>query len=385
MQGIYSPTLVCLSLLIAILASYTVLDLTEFISFLERPLVKDVWLVGGAAAMGVGIWSMHFIGMLAFSLPIPLGYDFRGTTASLLLAMLVSYFALHVIIQPTLTRARLIVGGGLMGVGIAGMHYVGMAAMRMRPGIAYNLGLVVASLLIAIAASTAALWIVRALIGSTQRFVIAKRIGAAFIMGGAIAGMHYTGMAAADFVPGAICQAARGASIHWLASVVTVASLLILLSSMIASRIDPQTALARRMSQTLEGQLHRRASVPRHDATTVEFAKQRDRRSEFLQNSDPQSSTAPTNALDAIDANLMALKFAVQRLLDAASLQSASLSRTDADDRARANSLSKDGEIERIGDEIDALIDDALNAAHRARETSRPIGRVGSARVGSAA
>src|SRR6266702_139569 len=102
MHGTYNFWLVSLSLIIATLSAYTVLDLAGFISVLEKPRLKHAWLGGGAAAMGTGIWTMHFVGMLAFSLPIPLGYDSRLTGTSLAIAVLISYFALSVV-----TRAKL--------------------------------------------------------------------------------------------------------------------------------------------------------------------------------------------------------------------------------------------------------------------------------------
>ncbi|WP_347557150.1 MHYT domain-containing protein [Robbsia sp. KACC 23696] len=258
MVGTFSPTLVVLSLIIASLASYTVLDLTAFISFLERPRVKHAWLAAGATAMGIGIWSMHFVGMLAFSLPIPLGYDLTITAASLVLAIIVSYFALHVVIRPDLSPVHIGVGGVLMGCGIAGMHYAGMAAMRMQPGIEYDPLRVAESLVIAIAASTAALWIANALTSATRRHLVAKRLGAAVIMGLAITGMHYVGMSAAHFLPGAVCGAARGTNMQWLATTVIVLTLMILAVTLLVSRFDARTAFLRRMTHTLEGQLHSR-------------------------------------------------------------------------------------------------------------------------------
>src|SRR5260370_24932661 len=159
MHGTYNLWLVGLSLAVATLASYTALDLSGRISLLAHLRQRHAWLAGGAAAMGVGIWSMHFIGVLAFSLPIPLGYDLTITACSLAIAVLVSYFALYVITRETLGRARLATGGVLMGLGIAGMHYTGDAAMRMQPSIQYRPLLFLASIAIAIAASTAALWI----------------------------------------------------------------------------------------------------------------------------------------------------------------------------------------------------------------------------------
>lgn len=109
--------------------------------------------------MGVGIWSMHFIGMLAFTLPIELGYDVPITALSLLTAILSSGFALWLVSQPRLPAWQLAFGALIMGAGISAMHYTGMAALRMQPGIDYDPTLFAASLVIAVGASAAALWI----------------------------------------------------------------------------------------------------------------------------------------------------------------------------------------------------------------------------------
>ena len=189
MHGTYDYWLVTLSPVVATLASCTALDLPGHISVLTRPRFRHAWLAGGAAAMGIGIWSMHFIGMLAFSLPIPLGYDLATTSCSLLIAMLLSYSVLYVVRQTKLTPLRLITGGTLMGFGISGMHYTGMAAMRMHPAIHYDPVLFVTSIVVAIAAANAALRIAYTLSDSAQTHLIAKRIGVAFLMGIAITGM----------------------------------------------------------------------------------------------------------------------------------------------------------------------------------------------------
>ena len=134
MLGTYNFWLVAVSFIVAALASYTALDLTGRIALLASSRLRHAWLAGGAAAMGVGIWSMHFIAMLALSLPIPLGYDFALTGDSLAIAVVVSYFALLVTTRARLTPVHLVSGSVLMGIGIAGMHYTGMAAMRVYAG-----------------------------------------------------------------------------------------------------------------------------------------------------------------------------------------------------------------------------------------------------------
>lgn len=260
MQSTYHLGLVVVSLAVATLASYTALDLAGRISTMASARLRHLWLAGGAAAMGTGIWSMHFIGMLAFSLPIPLGYDFAITSYSLIIAMIVSYFALVQVARPTLSARRLVTGGLLMGFGIAGMHYTGMAAMQMQPGIHYRPGLFAASVAIAIAASMAALWIAHTLRDSRQYRVLIKRIGAACVMGVAITGMHYTGMAAADFLPGSICGAARGVNAQWLATTIILFTFVILIVTLILSRFDAHTTFLAGSVSSLNNQIVRLAT-----------------------------------------------------------------------------------------------------------------------------
>jgi len=260
MHGTYNLWLVALSLVVATLASFTALDLSGRLSLLTQAGLRRAWLAGGAAAMGIGIWSMHFIGMLAFSLPIALGYDLVITAGSLVIAVLVSYFALFVITRAKLTPRRLVAGGILMGFGIAGMHYTGDAAMRMKPGIQYDPVLVAVSIAIAIVASCVALWIARTLSDADQRHMIAKRLGAAVVMGVAITGMHYTGSAAAKFPLGSICGAANGIDGHWLAVTITLFTFAILTVTLMLSRFDARTTLLAGSVSQLNGQIVRMAT-----------------------------------------------------------------------------------------------------------------------------
>lgn len=244
--GSYDFALVFLSLCVAILASYTALDLAGRITGAQGA-ARVLWIGGGAVAMGLGIWSMHFVGMLAFRLPIDLGYDLAITLLSLAIAMLASGFALWLVSQPELPAWHLCLGAVAMGAGIGAMHYIGMAAMRMQPGIVYDPLLFALSLLIAVAASGAALLIAFRLRRHT-RHVRLLRGGAAVIMGFAIVGMHYTGMAAANFPEGSFCGAAfSGLDSGWLASLVIVTTLAVLaialLTSILDARLEARTEL----------------------------------------------------------------------------------------------------------------------------------------------
>ena len=244
--GSYSPSLVVISLFVAILASYTALDLAGRIATTKGRAVW-YWMSGGAMAMGVGVWSMHFIGMLALRLPFALGFDVGITALSLLIAVLSCGFALWLVNQPRLPAWQLAFGALVMGAGISSMHYTGMAAMRMTPGIDYDPTLFSASLLIAVVASGAALWIAFHLRRNTP-YVRLMRGGAAVVMGLAIVGMHYTGMAAAQFADESYCGAAlSGLSGKGLDNLVVVTSLAVLvialLTSVLDARLEARTAV----------------------------------------------------------------------------------------------------------------------------------------------
>ena len=256
----YDSLLVALSLLVAVLASYTALDMTERINS-TREYAGRSWLFGGAVAMGIGIWSMHFVGMLAFRLPIDLGYDPWITFLSLLIAIAVSGFALWIVSRPELPLRRLLSSALAMGLGIAAMHYTGMAAMLMNPGIRYDPWWFAASVFIAVAASAAALWIAFRLRKNTPHVKLA-RAGAAVVMGVAIVGMHYSGMAAANFPDGSICLAVRdGVSPGWLSILIIVVTLAVLtialLTSLLDARLESRTAkLARSLAEANEELTH---------------------------------------------------------------------------------------------------------------------------------
>jgi diguanylate cyclase (GGDEF)-like protein len=237
MIGSYSPSLVLISTLVAILASYTALDLAGRIAS-ARGRAAWWWMAGGAFSMGVGIWSMHFIGMLAFELPIDLGFDLGITLLSLLIAMLSSGFALWLVSQPQLPKLQLVLGALFMGAGISAMHYTGMAALRMEPGLTYEPVWLILSFVIAIVASGAALWIAFRLRQQTP-WVKLVRGGAAVIMGLAIVGMHYTGMLAANFADNSFCGALiNGIRSDGLYSLVLITCLAVLTITLMASILD---------------------------------------------------------------------------------------------------------------------------------------------------
>ena len=196
----YNLPLVSLSVLIAMLASYTALDLAARLTA-TKGKIQAVWLIGGAMVMGLGIWSMHFIGMLALRLPFAVEYNFKAVAVSVLPAVVVSGLALFLVSREEFGPVQLTGGSLLMGGGIASMHYLGMAAMHSTAIIDYDTRMVTLSVLIAIAVSFIGLFLSFHLREENSLQQLWKRLLAAAVMGLAIPTMHYTGIAAAHFAP----------------------------------------------------------------------------------------------------------------------------------------------------------------------------------------
>jgi len=199
MAGSYNHLLVVVSVLIAMMASYAALDLAGRVTS-AHGVARTLWLSGGATAMGIGIWAMHYVGMLAFRLPIPVEYDWPTVLLSLLAAILASAVALFVVSRERMGMFRAIAGCIFMGSGIAGMHYIGMAAMRLPAMCHYSPVIVVISVALAMVISLVALRLTFRFRGETRSGGWRKALSAV-VMGAAVPVMHYTGMAAASFTP----------------------------------------------------------------------------------------------------------------------------------------------------------------------------------------
>jgi NO-binding membrane sensor protein with MHYT domain/GGDEF domain-containing protein len=241
MSGSYDLFLVLVSYLVATLAAYTALDLAGRITA-SNGLRANQWLVGGSVAMGTGIWAMHFTGMMAFQLPIAITYSPVLTILSWLAAIVVSMMALWVTSRAAMNNGTIFCGALLMGIGICAMHYTGMAAMQIAPGINYDPLLFATSALIAISASAVALIIAFRLRSHDSLSFSKARMVAALVMGFAIVGMHYTGMAAAQFSDLTICSTQEGLSGNWGGLPLSCVTAIILMSTLKLSRADAQTA-----------------------------------------------------------------------------------------------------------------------------------------------
>ncbi|WP_263351800.1 MHYT domain-containing protein [Acidicapsa acidisoli] len=197
--GTYDYRLVALSVLIAMLAAYAALDLGGRVTS-ARGGARLAWLSGGAFAMGIGIWSMHYIGMLAFRMTVPVEYDWPTVLLSLLAAVFASGIALFVVSREKMGLLQAAGGSIFMGAGIASMHYIGMEAMRLQAMCSYSWGLVWLSVALAIVISFVALWLTYLLRDQLSTWGW-RKLACAVVMGAAIPVMHYVGMAAVSFMP----------------------------------------------------------------------------------------------------------------------------------------------------------------------------------------
>jgi PAS domain S-box-containing protein len=250
--GSYDHRLVALSICIAMSASYASLDLGGRVSA-ARGWVRWAWLAGGATTMGIGIWSMHFTGMLAFDLPVPVAYHWPSVLLSLLIAILASAVALYVVCGKRMGRVDALSGSALMGFGIVGMHYIGMAAMRLPASCRYNPLLVAASVLIAVIASLIAIIFAFDYREDFRGTTLAKVVSAA-VMGAAISAMHYTGMAAAIFTSSAVApDMSHAVSISSVGlSGIAIGTLVVQGAAILTSALDRRFATKAQELQTSE-------------------------------------------------------------------------------------------------------------------------------------
>jgi len=198
-HGTYSPGLVLLSLFVSIFSATMALQSAQIASRTKGPLYRHTAIGAGAIALGGGIWTMHFIGMLAFELPTHVHYATGATLVSLLPACVASWFALHRLIQHNISRLQLVTSGTIVGSGIGAMHYTGMAAMQTPLQMRYEPVMFALSIVVAVSLAIVALWIrygvKQTRLNRLQRFYVSG-----IVMGLAIAGMHYTGMEAVRFI-----------------------------------------------------------------------------------------------------------------------------------------------------------------------------------------
>ena len=282
LQGHYQLPLVLISVLVAVLASYAALALAERVHHVAGHAVAS-WVAGGGFAMGTGIWAMHFIGMLAFGLPVPLGYDLQLTLVSWLLPVVASAAALWQVSLPQLSAGNLALPALLLGVGMNAMHYVGMAALRMEPGIVWDPVFVALSIVIAVGAAAASLWIAFRLRDSGEQ-AWRTRAAASVVMGLAIAGMHYTGMAAATFPIGSRSLAAGSSlTLTGLALLVVVGTVAVLAIALIMAVFDARLEARNDiLALTVKASDERQALLTRERLARAEVERLSELKDQFL-------------------------------------------------------------------------------------------------------
>jgi PAS domain S-box-containing protein len=255
--GSYNYALVALSVLIAMFASYAALDLAGRVTAASG-WTRAVWLLGGAGAMGTGIWSMHYIGMLAFMLPIPVAYHWPTVLLSLFAAIVASVIALYVVSRQKMGTSRAVAASVLMGAGIASMHYIGMDAMRLPAVCGFDSFLVVESVVLAVLISFAALWI-SFHFRDEKTGIGWEKLAGAVVMGAAIPVMHYTGMAAASFTPsGMQADLSHAVSVSTLGTAgIAAVTFIVLGLALLTSWVDRRFA-----AQTFELERKRWRSLP---------------------------------------------------------------------------------------------------------------------------
>jgi len=228
----YNIGLLALSFFMAVFGSFTALQLAIRIPIADKSTLPFWVLSSGIALGGGGIWSMHFIGMLAMNMPFPVHFDLLLTFVSFILAVGFVSAGLVIAGRDLFGETSLVLGGAIAGLVVAGMHYLGMYAMQIPATVTYDSTIVALSIIIGVVASIAALWLAYNLRGVLQRF------GSAFIMGIAVCGMHYTGMYAATMTPNNQSNiTSLGISSSGLAGTVTLVTLLLLITMLYLSYI----------------------------------------------------------------------------------------------------------------------------------------------------
>ncbi|MDJ0908368.1 MAG: PAS domain S-box protein [Woeseiaceae bacterium] len=272
--GDYSSGLVVLSFVMAVLASFVALQFAQRISAVSGRQ-RLLWLVTGSLVMGAGIWTMHFIGMLAYEMKMSVTYDLMLTVYSLIVGVVASMFALFVSVRETRYPAEMPLAAIVLGCGIAGMHYVGMAAMQMPGEIQYDKGIVAASVFVAVIVAYAALRLFAWAQSIQSRRPTKPMLAAALAMGVAVCGMHYTGMAAVTFMPHEVAAAAAGPGIDLsqLAAFVTVAALVLLGTAHLTLYQEFKISVATERNRRLERKIKNRAEALREQAKELRTSR----------------------------------------------------------------------------------------------------------------
>ena len=250
----YNYWLVALSIIVAILASYSAFHLIGRVSKATNNTAKIIWLTTAAISMGGGIWAMHFIAMLAVHMPANMRYDVALTLLSAVFAVIASGCVFLIITSAERTLVRLWSGGIGLGIGVGAMHYTGMAAMHMDASIRYDPLMFVASAVVAVTLSTLAVRFLYYGLEVSASSKLLHRVLGGSVMGLSIASMHYTGMAATYFLPSDISRVpASSLEPSVMAVIVAVGAILVISLSLISSMLE-QARKIKRLEQKLNEQ-----------------------------------------------------------------------------------------------------------------------------------
>ena len=255
MAGSYNLLLICFSLFVATLASYTVLEIAERISSQETARYRRMWLSGGALVFGVGIWSTHFTGMLAFQLPINVGYNAFFTGISLLLCIGLSFYLLHRSTQRRLRWPRMLANGVALGGGMAVVHWLGLHSMQILPAVRYTPWLEILSVLATMAVAVLNIWIIYTL-NARKSDHFWRRVIFAGVLGLGIFFMHCLNMAAANFSPDSVSSTYASIDRDNLMSAVVLGTLFVLIAALIFSGAQKTKLLRKIVGRTNDKLLH---------------------------------------------------------------------------------------------------------------------------------
>lgn len=261
----WDPVLIGISYLVAFIASFVALDSAGKV-LLTGQNRSLFWRFAGGITLGVGIWSMHFIGMLAMRMPVMMSYDLGLTLLSFALSLVATTLAINIAVSgSSLSVTRLLLATAILSTGVVSMHYVGMSALMSHSDIHWNPAIVLLSVVISILASGVGLWLAFHL-RHNHKGAVMNRIVAALVMGAAVCAMHYTGMAAANFHSGQHAMAG-GVSEAGLSIWVSATTLVLLGIMLVISLVDShnRTHLLTENLRQLNNQLEIQA---RYDALT---------------------------------------------------------------------------------------------------------------------
>ncbi len=274
MQGYFDPLIVCLSVLASIVAVYVALDLTGRVAA-SGGTVRSAWILAGAFVTGVGMWTMHFTGMLALRLPVTVTYTVRGVLLSLAIAVAASIVSLLVAATRGAMSLSVLLAGSLLGIGMGAMHVVAMSAMRMAAMPVFDNRMILLSMVIAVVASIALVSFASRLRSDEGSGHWRSRLPTSVVIGGLIAVMHYTAMAGTAFRPAPPAAASASPQLlatHGLAYTAVASCALMVLLALVGAAFD--RALQRRAFVATEhARLRAEAELARDEAQAANRAK----------------------------------------------------------------------------------------------------------------